>query len=97
MRARHALPALTAVAALMLTGCADNTKADAGGPKASSAAIDVNKDDKAVALLPAKVAKAGKLVLATSPNYAPNEYKDPAGKPIGWDIEMGTRLPPSSG
>ena len=92
MRARHALPALTAVAALMLTGCADNTKADAGGPKASSAAIDVNKDDKAVALLPAKVAKAGKLVLATSPNYAPNEYKDPAGKPIGWDIEMGNAV-----
>src|SRR5674476_1674706 len=31
MRARHALPVLTAVAALVLTGCADNTKAVAGG------------------------------------------------------------------
>lgn len=92
MRARHALPALTAVAALLLTGCADNTKAVAGGSKASSSASVVKKDDAAAALLPAKIAKAGKLVIATSPNYAPNEFKDNAGKPIGWAIEVGDAI-----
>jgi polar amino acid transport system substrate-binding protein len=92
MRARHALPALAAVAALMLTGCADNTKAVSGGATASSSAIDVKKDDASAALLPAKVAKAGKLVIATSPNYAPNEFKDDAGKPIGWGIEVGDAI-----
>jgi polar amino acid transport system substrate-binding protein len=88
MRARHALPAIFAVAALILTGCADNSKDAASGPAGKSSAVDVKKDNVVAALLPAKVAKSGQLVIATSPNYAPNEYKDAAGKPIGWDIEL---------
>jgi len=89
MRARHALPALTAVAALLLTGCADNTKAAASGSTASPSASLVKKDIAAAAMLPAKMAKAGTLIIATSPNYAPNEFKDNAGKPVGWAIEVG--------
>ena len=88
MRTRHALPALAAVAALMLTGCVDNSKPDAGGATGSPSTSDVRKDDAAAVLLPDKIAKAGKLVIGTSPNYAPNEYKDNAGKPVGWAIEM---------
>jgi polar amino acid transport system substrate-binding protein len=88
MRARHALPAITALAALVLTGCADNTKAVVGGSAASSSASVIKKDVAAAALLPAKVAKTGRLVIATSPNYAPNEFKDNAGKPVGWAIEV---------
>ena len=89
MRTRHALPALVAVAALMLSGCADNSVPVAGGSTGSASASDVKKDDAAAALLPDKIAKSGKLVIATSPNYAPNEFKDNAGKPIGWAIEVG--------
>ena len=92
MRARHALPALTAVAALMLTGCADNSKTDTSGSKANSSTSVVKKDAAAAALLPAKVVQSGKLVIATSPNYAPNEFKDNAGKPIGWAIEVGDAI-----
>lgn len=92
MRARHALPALTAVAALMLTGCADNSKTDTSGSKANSSTSVVKKDAAAAALLSAKVAQSGKLVIATSPNYAPNEFKDNAGKPIGWAIEVGDAI-----
>jgi polar amino acid transport system substrate-binding protein len=88
MRARHALPALVAVVALLLSGCVDNSKPAAGGSTTGSTASEVKKDDVAAALLPAKVAKAGKLVIGTSPNYAPNEFKDNAGKPIGWAIEV---------
>jgi polar amino acid transport system substrate-binding protein len=92
MRARHALPALTAVAALMLTGCADNSKTDTSGSKANSSTSVVKKDAAAAALLPAKVAQSGRLVIGTSPNYAPNEFKDNAGKPIGWAIEVGDAI-----
>ena len=92
MRARHALPALTAVAALMLSGCADNSKPDTGSSKANSSTSVVKKDAAAAALLPAKIATAGTLVIATSPTYAPNEFKDNAGKPIGWAIEMGDAI-----
>jgi polar amino acid transport system substrate-binding protein len=92
MRARHALPALLAVVALMLSGCADNSKPAAGGATANSSASEVKKDDAAAALLPGKVAKAGKLVIGTSPNYAPNEFKDDAGNPVGWAIEVGDAI-----
>jgi polar amino acid transport system substrate-binding protein len=92
MRARHALPALVAVVALLLSGCADNSKPAAGGSSTGSTASEVKKDDVAAALLPAKVAKAGKLVIGTSPNYAPNEFKDNAGKPVGWAIEVGDAI-----
>lgn len=92
MRARHALPALVAVVAFMLSGCADNSKPAAGGSTANSSATAVTKDDAAAALLPDKVAKTGKLVIGTSPNYAPNEYKDDAGKPVGWAIEVGDAI-----
>jgi polar amino acid transport system substrate-binding protein len=87
MRARYVLPALAAAAALLLTGCVDNSTADAKtAPSGDSAAVGV--DDAAVALLPKKVAESGTLVIGTSPNYAPNEYKDEAGSPIGWGIEL---------
>jgi len=92
MRARHALPALVAVVALLLSGCADNSKPAAGGSTTGSTASEVKKDDVAAALLPAKVAKAGKLVIGTSPNYAPNEFKDDAGNPVGWAIEVGDAI-----
>jgi polar amino acid transport system substrate-binding protein len=76
----------------MLSGCADNSTPAAGGATANSSASEVKKDDAAAALLPGKVAKAGKLVIGTSPNYAPNEFKDDAGNPVGWAIEVGDAI-----
>ncbi|TFC60903.1 ABC transporter substrate-binding protein [Cryobacterium sp. TMB1-7] len=87
MRARYVFPALAAVAALMLTGCVDNsTPAESGSPEGSAAAI--TKDDAAAALVPAEVADRGTLLIGTEPTYAPNEFKNEAGDPIGWDIEL---------
>lgn len=92
MRIRKAVPAIVGVAALALTGCVNNTTAGAGTPTAGSSTKAVTKDKAAVALLPDKIAKTGKLVIATSPNYPPNEFKDGAGKPIGWSIELDDAL-----
>ncbi|POH69845.1 MULTISPECIES: ABC transporter substrate-binding protein [Cryobacterium] len=87
MRARYVFPALAAVAALTLTGCVDNsTPAESGSPESSAAAI--TKDDAAAALVPAEVADRGTLLIGTEPTYAPNEFKNEAGDPIGWDIEL---------
>jgi polar amino acid transport system substrate-binding protein len=88
MRARYAFPAIVSVAALTLTGCVNNSPTAAVAPTDSSSATSATKDNAAAALLPAQIAKAGVLVIATSPNYPPNEFKDEAGKPIGWSIEM---------
>ena len=88
MRARFVFPALAAATALLLTGCVDNSAAGAGGSAPKASAATVTTDAAAAALLPKKVADSGKLVIGTSPNYAPNEYKDDAGTPIGWGIEL---------
>ncbi|WEO76535.1 ABC transporter substrate-binding protein [Cryobacterium sp. SO2] len=87
MRAKYVIPALAAAAALMLTGCVDNsTPAASGSPESSAAAI--TRDDAAAALVPAEVADRGTLIIGTEPTYAPNEFKNEAGDPIGWDIEL---------
>jgi polar amino acid transport system substrate-binding protein len=87
MRARYVLPALAAVAALTLTGCVDNSTPATGGSDTSSAPA-IAQDDDAAALVPAEVADTGTLVIGTDPTYAPNEFKNEAGDPIGWGIEI---------
>lgn len=89
MRTKFALPAIVAVAALMLTGCVDNsTPATPGGGDTPA----VGTDAAAVALLPDDVKASGKLVIGIDPTYAPNEYKDDAGNPIGWDVDLATAM-----
>ena len=84
MRSRYALPAIALAAALSLTGCVNNstTPAESGSNTPGSSAV------AAVALLPADIKKNGKLIIGIDPNYAPNEYKNDAGNPVGWDVEL---------
>ena len=43
--------------------------------------------------LPERIKKAGKLVAATQPNYAPISYKDPASNQLmGFDVELGEAI-----
>lgn len=77
--------ALAAAAALVLTGCVNNEAAPAKGGDGGSG---VSVDEASVALLPDDIKDAGKLVIGTDPNYAPNEYKDSDGTPIGWEIDL---------
>ncbi|TFB60416.1 ABC transporter substrate-binding protein [Cryobacterium sp. Hz7] len=86
MRAQYLLPALAAVTALLLTGCVDNSTDTTGGATAASSASEIAVDDAAAAMLPAEVADSGTLVIGTDPTYAPNEFKNEAGEPIGWGI-----------
>ena len=55
-----------------------------------SASIAV--DAAAVALLPADISKSGELVWAVDASYAPNEFKDTDGTPIGWDVELAAAI-----
>jgi len=91
MRVRYVLPALAAAAALMLTGCVDNSTPATSGTDAGSTSA-VEQDDAATALVPAEVADTGTLVIGTDPTYAPNEFKDEAGNPIGWGIEIASGI-----
>ncbi|KGJ79617.1 ABC transporter substrate-binding protein [Cryobacterium roopkundense] len=89
MRARYVIPAFAAVAALLLTGCVDNSTPSTGSTDSGSS---VTKDDAAAALLPDAVASSGKLIVGTDAAYPPNEFKDAEGKPIGWGIEIASAI-----
>lgn len=84
MRKKTSFIALAAIALLALTGCADNSTEIAETSTAREIAVDAT----AAALLPAGVADSGVLTAATDATYAPNEFKDNEGNPIGWEIEL---------
>lgn len=78
---------LSTVAALGLTGCAKNNP-KSSGPTSSATVSQITKDQAAADLLPAAIKSAGKLVVGINVPYAPNEYKDPSGKIVGWEVEF---------
>lgn len=81
------LLAAASAAALLLTGCVQNTEGT--GPDTGDApAVEVTKSDAAAALLPAEIAEAGVLRIGTDATYAPNQYAGPDGQPIGWEVEL---------
>lgn len=88
MRTRYTLPAIIAAAAFLLTGCVDNSTP----PSTGGDTPEVGTDAAAVALLPEDIKASGKLVIGIDPTYAPNEYKDDAGNPIGWDVDLGNAM-----
>jgi polar amino acid transport system substrate-binding protein len=79
--------ALLACASVLLTGCVDNSASGQTAP-ASSATANIEQDEAAAALLPDSVKSAGVLTIGIDATYAPNEYKDAEGKPIGWEVEL---------
>jgi polar amino acid transport system substrate-binding protein len=91
MRTKHALPVVAAAAAavLLLAGCVDNST---GEPAGGGDAPAVGVDEAAAALLPDDVKKSGKLVIGIDATYPPNEYKNDAGEPIGWEVDLGNAM-----
>ncbi|MGV9797412.1 ABC transporter substrate-binding protein [Mycobacterium sp. NPDC003449] len=72
--------------ALALSGCATNT--DSAGPATETTAASAEKVDAIANTLPEAIKTSGKLVVGTDPTYPPNEFKDPNGKVIGFDVEL---------
>ncbi|MHA7985860.1 ABC transporter substrate-binding protein [Rathayibacter sp. CAU 1779] len=93
MRIRYALPVVAVAAALLLTGCVDNSGGSgSGATSGASNPYGVKKDDTLAKTLPSSVSKAGQLTVGVDATYAPNEYKDSNGKPIGWDIDLANAI-----
>ena len=84
------LAALVAMVAILAAACGGGTAAPASNSNGGTSATPV-----ADGLLD-KVLKAGKLVVSTDPNYAPQSFLQPDGTFVGFDIdvakEIGKRL-----
>jgi polar amino acid transport system substrate-binding protein len=80
--------AVAGIAALALTGCVNNSSES----DTTDTAAAVTVDQAAADLVPADIAETGVLAIGTDPTYPPNEYKDDAGNPIGWGIELASAV-----
>jgi len=95
---RRPLAALFAIATLVVSACgtagATTTPTQAA---ATTAAVATTAATAAPATpvpggLLDKVLKAGKLVIATDANYAPQSFKNPDGTFVGFDIDVGKEI-----
>jgi polar amino acid transport system substrate-binding protein len=82
------LAGIAVAAALALTGCVNNTKNSTTTATGTATVGAITKNEAAAALLPASVKSAGKLVVGINVPYQPNEYKDPSGKIVGWEVDF---------
>jgi polar amino acid transport system substrate-binding protein len=73
-----------ACGALLLAGCTSNS--ENSGPTGTTVAV--SKVDSIAAQLPDKIKQSGKLTVGVNIPYAPNEFKDSAGKIIGFDVDL---------
>lgn len=90
-RGLRAALALTATAALALTGCTTNTEGpqDSGEPREE---VSLETDEEIAALVPDEIRDKGVIVIGTNPPYAPNEFKNESGEIVGFDIDVMTAV-----
>ncbi|QUQ70124.1 ABC transporter substrate-binding protein [Kutzneria sp. CA-103260] len=92
VRATLALP----IVLLLAAGCGatGNGSGDTGsaGGTSSTAVSGPGKNAALAAMVPADVAKDGKLTIGTDTTYAPNEFVDDNNKTVGMDIDLGDAI-----
>jgi polar amino acid transport system substrate-binding protein len=77
---------LVASAAVMLTGCVQNT--DTRSDATTTVAATATKVDDIANMVPEDIKAAGKLIVGVNVPYTPNEFKDPSGKIVGFDVDL---------
>ncbi|MDT5297684.1 MAG: polar amino acid transport system substrate-binding protein, partial [Mycobacterium sp.] len=75
-----------AAGALFMSGCANNT--EGSGPSTSTTAAAAGKVDEIANTVPEEIKSSGKLIIGVNVPYAPNEFKDPSGKIVGFDVDL---------
>ena len=84
---RRSIVVFAVTGSLALAGCAKN-EPESSTPTTSATVGAVSKDQAAADLLPASIKSSGKLIVGINLPYAPNEYKDPSGKIVGWEVDL---------
>jgi polar amino acid transport system substrate-binding protein len=78
---------IAASGALVLSGCASG-EGGGGSTSESAPAASGAKVDEIANTLPEDIKSSGKLIVGVNIPYAPNEFKDPSGKIVGFDVDL---------
>lgn len=89
--------AVTAALALALTACAapdeEADQAPSSDDSASTGVTTLDKDDEIASMLPADIADAGVVHVASGISFPPMEYYDTDNStPLGFDVDLGAAL-----
>ena len=87
-RVARTICALAGGSALLLAGCASNTEGGGTPSGEETVAVEVDKVDAIAATLPEEIASSGKIIVGVNIPYSPNEFKDPSGKIVGFDVDL---------
>ncbi len=99
-RTTTAVLALAATAALALTGCTNASESESGSASgsATSAIPDpydtsgIQKQDDIASVLPESVSSDGVLTVAAATDYAPAEFRNASGDPVGYDVDLSAAI-----
>jgi polar amino acid transport system substrate-binding protein len=72
--------------ALTLSGCVSNT--ETSQQTTATTAVSAEKVDAIANTVPQSIKASGKLVVGVNAPYTPNEFKDPNGKLVGFDVDL---------
>ena len=75
-----------ATGALVLSGC--SSKSEETGATTATTAVSAEKVDAIAITVPEAIKSSGKLIVGVNIPYAPNEFKDPSGKIVGFDVDL---------
>jgi polar amino acid transport system substrate-binding protein len=75
-----------ATGALALSGCASG--GEKSEPTKETTAATAEKVDSIANTVPEAIKSSGKLVVGVNIPYTPNEFKDPSGKIVGFDVDL---------
>ena len=77
-----------ATATLAVSGCSAGS--DSGSSESTSAASGPSREkvDAIANTVPEDIKSSGKLIVGVNIPYAPNEFKDPSGKIVGFDVDL---------
>ena len=78
-----------AAGAFALSGCASGTGGGGGDETTSQApAVSAQKVDEIANTVPEAIKSSGELIVGVNIPYPPNEFKDPSGKIVGFDVDL---------
>jgi len=70
---------------LALSGCVKNTE---DGGSIPTTQVPAEKVDSIANTVPEKIKERGRLIIGVNIPYAPNEFRDPDGKIVGFDVDL---------
>lgn len=77
-----------ATGALALSGCSSSSEPSGGEDSPPTAAAPAEKVDAIANTVPEAIKSSGTLIIGVNIPYAPNEFKDPDGKIVGFDVDL---------